>query len=42
MVDVRILDEDVIADLHSRGVIRFTKRYEMKMRDRLMKRENKV
>lgn len=35
MVDVRILDEDVIIDLHRRGIIKFTNRYEMKMRKRL-------
>lgn len=40
MVDVRILDDDVITDLYRRGVIKFTSRYELKMKERIER--NKV
>ena len=41
MVDVRILEEDVIVDLYRRGVVKFTSKYEAKMRAMLKKKRGK-
>ena len=40
MVDVKGLSEEEIVDLHGRGVVKFTDRYEKKMRERQINREN--
>jgi len=41
MVDVRTLDDEIIVDLYRSGVIKFTNRYELRMRDRLMEKAGK-
>ena len=42
MTDVISLDEEQVIDLHKRGVIKFTNRYELMMKNRLMEREGRV